>query len=205
MKSATYKFASFKYQTIDFLYRHKLKIYLCLFFLVLGILTGVFTALKMFNADSSELFDAFNITTSISEIEGLSANFFGRLISCEIVSILLLAFSQTVFTSVFGYCLITYRAFLVSINCVSLVIVYSFGGILKSLLIILPCQLIMLFALCMYFCYNNYLCTERKKYKNIKIKDFLSPFLIVSAVLVIVNLVETVLLFVFQSNVILVI
>lgn len=205
MKSASYKFAGFKYQTIDFLYRHKIKIYICLFCLVLGILTGVFTAIKMFNTDSSELFDAFNITTSISEIESLSANFFGRLVSCEIVAILLLLFSQTIFTEIFGYCLITYRAFLVSINCVSLVIIYSFGGVLKAILIILPCQLIMLFVLCMYFCYNNYLCIERRKYRSIKAKDFIFPFLIVSAVLGIANILETVLLFVFQSNVILVI
>ena len=31
MKTTSYKFAGFKYQAIDFLYRHKVKIYICVF------------------------------------------------------------------------------------------------------------------------------------------------------------------------------
>ena len=204
-KNFAYKFSTIKYQTIDFLYKHKIKIYICAFCLFLGILTGVFTAIKMYNSDATELFDAFNITNSIEEIENFNENFFGRMLSYEIVSFLIFIFSQASILSVFGYCLITYRAFLMSINCVMLVVVYSFGGILKSILIILPCQLLILVIMSLYFCYNNFLACDRRKYKNIKAKDFLQPFIIVSVLLTIVNIVETTLLFVFKSNIILVI
>lgn len=204
-KNFAYKFSNIKYQTIDFLYKHKIKIYVCTFCLILGILTGVFTAIKMYNSDASELFDAFNITNSVEEIEKFNENFFGRMLSYEIVSLLLFVFAQASVLSVFGYCLITYRAFLVSINCVMLVVVYSFGGILKSILIIFPCQLLILVIMSLYFCYNTFLAYDRKKYKNIKIKDCLYPFVSVSILLTIVNIIETLLLFVFKSNIILVI
>ena len=200
-----YKITSFKYNTIDFLYKNKVKIYICAFCLILGMFTGIFTAIKMYNSEVTELFEAFNITDSIEKIEALNENFFARMLSYEIVLFLLFIFSQSQFISTFGYCLITYRMFLVSINCVVLVIVYTFGGILKSLLIIFPCQILMLIILCLYFCYNNYTTCHRKKYKIIKITDCIYPFVIASLLLTLLNIIESLLLFVFKSNVILVI
>lgn len=200
-----YKTTNLKYTIQDFFYQHKLKIFVCGFCIILGVLTGIFTAIKMNANDATELFEAFNITNSISDIEKFNENFFGRMFSYTIVTLLLFAFSQSSILNIFSYCLITYRAFLISINCVMLIIVYSFGGILKSIIIIFPCQLIMLCLLCLYFCFAYSKTCERKKYKNLRTKDYFYPIIITIVALSVVNLVETLLLFVFKSSVILVI
>ncbi|MBQ3494935.1 MAG: hypothetical protein IJA69_05915 [Clostridia bacterium] len=204
-KNFSYGVSSLKYSFIDFLRGNRLKIYICSFFLLLGLLTGIFTAIKNSSVDVGDFIDAFGLSDSIGEIEKFSENFFGRLFSCELVAVLLLLFSQLKALNVFGYCMVAYRAFLVAINCVVLIFIYSFGGILKSLLIIFPCQLLMLVILAVYFCFSCHNSFERRCYGDRGLKKVVMPFVWVSVALCLVNLVETMLLFLFKSSVILVI
>lgn len=172
---------------------------------MVGILTGIFTAIKIAQCGEKELFEAFNLTYTLKDLENFSSNFFGRFFSCELVVVILLGFSFTPYLYFFGFCLLAYRSFLISINSVMIIITFSISGILKILLIILPCQLLMIFAMIGYFVYS---CSSFKINKYLKCKKLspvLLPFLIVSLVLIICNILETLLLFIFKSNVILVI
>ncbi len=204
-KRITRNLYSLRYTASEFFSQNKLKIIICLLFCFVGLLTGIFTAIKLYNIGDSDVFEDFNLTYQLEDLEKFAQNFFGRLLSYEIVMVLLFVFSLNPFLYIFGWCLLAYRAFLISINCLMIILVFSFNGIIKSLLIILPCQLIMLVVLMTFFVFmcrqiriNNYL--KCKKYSNI-----LYPFLIATLALTIINLVETFLLFIFRSNIILVI
>ena len=194
---------SFKYACSEFLAKNKIQLIVCIVFLLIGLFTGLFTAIKINRMGDTSVFESFNLTYQLSDLENFASNFFTRLLSYELVLLLLLLFSLTPFLNVFGWCLIAYRSFLVSINCVMIVFVFSFNGIIKSLLIIFPCQLIMLVIMILFF---SFLTGQIKNNKQSGCKtSMLLPFLICSILLTIVNILETLLLFLFRSNVILVI
>lgn len=199
------KKANFYFYMQEFVQANKYKIILISVLCLIGILTGIFTAVKISGTDDLDLFEAFNLTKSLSEFENFSNNFFSRLFSYEVVLVLLLIFAQHPAVNVFGYCLITYRGFLIAINCTMLIIVFSFSGILKSLLIILPCQLLMLAVMAIYFCFACNQTRTRKVYCKNKKQGIVLQFVIATVALSLVNLVETILLFVFKSSVILVV
>lgn len=196
---------SLKYNMTEFFAQNKYKIIVCLLFCFVGLLTGIFTAIKLYDLDDSDVFESFNLTYQLEDLEKFSQNFFGRLLSYEIVLAILLIFSLNPVLYIFGWCLLAYRSFLISINCVMLILFFSFNGIIKALLIILPCQLLMILILIGFFCYmikhmRYNRCVNCKKFTL-----FFNAFLIATLLLSLINIVETFLLFIFRSNVILVI
>lgn len=207
MKSARFgkSVYNLKYSLIEFFARNKSKIIICCIFCFIGLLTGIFTALKIYKLDDSDIFESFNLTYQLSDLEKFSSNFFNRLLSYELVSILLLIFSIHPALNLFGWCLLAYRCFLVAINCVTIILLFSFNGIIKSLLIILPCQIIMIAVLLLFFCYMCKHFRDAKYCKSKGIKSVWLPLLVAFGFLTIANLLETFLLFIFRSNVILVI
>ena len=198
-------FYNLKFSFIEFLTNNKTKIIVCCMFCLIGILTGIFTAVKLQSAGDTDILESFNVIYKIEDFENFSANFFSRLLSYLLVSVLLLVFSLNPFLSLFGWCLLAYRSFLISLNCVSFIFIFSFNGILKSILIIFPCQLLMIVTLMIFFCYMCNVFYQNKKYGCGKGNNVIMPILICNIILTVLNLVETLLLFIFRSNVILVI
>lgn len=198
-------FYTLKYSLIEFCAKNKTKIIICLLFCFIGLLTGIFTAAKIFKLDDKDMFESFNLTYKLSDLENFSSNFFSRLISYELVNVLLLIFSIFPMLNIFGWCLLAYRCFLISMNCVMIILFFSFNGIIKSLLIILPCQIIMIIVLMTFFCFMCDYFKKSKHYKSRNIKKILTPLFVAFVLLTIINCIETLLLFIFRSNVILVI
>ena len=196
---------SMRYSIKEFCAKNKFKIILCIIFCTIAILTGIFTAIKIFGLDEEEIFESFNLTYQLDDLEKFSANFFSRLLSYELVIVLLTIFALHPALYIFGWCLLAYRSFLISINCTMIILLFSFNGIIKALLILLPCQLLMLIIMMAYFCFVCYQIKDCKYQKRRKFLGILYPFLLASLVLTIINLFETTLLFIFRSNVILVI
>ena len=194
-----------RYSLKEFCVRNKFKIIFCVIFCVIGILTGIFTAIKIFGLDEEEIFESFNLTYQLDDLERFSANFFSRLLSYELVIILLALFALHPALYIFGWCLLAYRAFLISINCTMIILWFSFNGIIKALLILLPCQILMLAIMIYFYCYVCYQIKDCKFQKKKRFMGILYPFLITSLALTVINLLETTLLFIFRSNVILVI
>ena len=196
---------SLKYSFTEFFSQNKIKLLICLIFCLIGLFTGVFTAIKVFNMGELDIFESFNLTYKLSDLENFSSNFFNRLLSYELVILLLFVFSLHPLLYLFGWCLIAYRAFLVSINCVMIVLIFSFNGIIKGVLIIFPCQLVMLAIMIVYFCFMSKQINDEKVLKHKGYSNIIFTILLASICLTVVNLVETLLLFLFRSNVILVI
>ena len=194
-----------KYSIQDFFSNNKAKILICCLFCLVGLLTGIFTAVKLQSLDNEDILESFNVVYKIEDFENFSLNFFSRLLSYTLVLILLFVFSLNQFLQMFGCFLIAYRSFLIALNCVSFILLFSFSGIIKSILIIFPCQLLMIFTLIIFFCYICNIIKENKCYRYNKFQKIIMPILICAFVLTILNIVETFLLFIFRSNVILVI
>ena len=198
-------FYSLKYSLIEFFTKNKTKIVVCCIFCFIGLLTGVFTAVKIFKLNDTDVFESFNLTYQLSDLENFSSNFFNRLISYEVVNILLLIFSILPIMHIFGWCLIAYRSFLVSMNCVMIVMLFSFNGIIKSILIIFPCQILMLVVLMLFFCYMSDYFKKSAVCKTKSVKGLINPLITSFIFLTLINSIETFLLFIFRSSVILVI
>ena len=194
-----------RYSLKEFCVQNKYKIIFCIVFCLVGLLTGILTAIKIFGIDEEEIFESFNLTYQLDDLENFSANFFGRLLSYELVLIILAIFSLHPSLYVFGWCLLAYRTFLIAVNCTMILLWFSFNGVIKALLILLPCQLLMLAVMIAFFCYVSYQMKNCKYLKRSRLKSILYPFVIASLLLTIINLLETTLLFIFRSNVILVI
>ena len=69
----------------------------------------------------------------------------------EFLYTLLFIFALNKFVSLFGYILISYRAFLVTLNCTLLIKYMGIGGAINSIIIIFPCQLMQLLLVAMVF------------------------------------------------------
>lgn len=196
---------SLKYSLREFFEENKVKIIICLLFCLCGLLTGIFTAIKLNNLNDTDIFESFNLTYQITDFENFSQNFFSRLLSYFAVVLILTVLSLHSLLYVFADCLLAYRTFLIMVNCVMIILWFSFGGIIKSILVILPCQILMILIMIIYFCYVSSVLKQNSYCKGKKFSNIVVPLLLCLLALTIVNLIETILLFILRSNVILVI
>ena len=179
----------------------------CFFLIILaliGILTGVFTAINYCNGATLANFSNFSLNKFLlGELATLDL-FFHRFLSYTTVVIIISITSLSVYLTPINYFLIAYRGYLLSLNVSIMVILYGVGGILTGILVVLPCQLISLIVISFYACFICKRAYNKKCYGTNSSKLF--PKLILTLlVLTFINLAETLLLAVFSSKVIFVI
>lgn len=207
MKSYKYigKWNNFTYVCLSFLRVHKVRLCVMAFVLLVGFLTGIFTAIKYAGGSEILNFNDYGLSQFANGNIASSQLFFERLLSYTCFCLILLICSLASFLFPIGLFTIAFRAYLLGLNACLLVLLYGLGGILTSLVIILPAQLLMLMLACIFYCIvrNRSIC--KKKYGKIYgINSFLI-FVIFILLLTIVNLLETILLLLFSAQVILII
>ena len=178
------------------------------FFLVLlaliGILTGVFTAINYCNGATLAYFSNYSLNKFLlGELATFNLIFY-RFLSYTTVVVIVSITSLSVYLIPINFFLIAYRGYLLSLNVSIMVILYGIGGILTGIFVVLPCQLISLIIISFYAgsaCKRAY---NRKCYGTNHLKK-LPRLLLTIIALTIVNLIETILLAVFSSKVIFVI
>ena len=145
------KISSIKYSIIGFFNKNKTTITFIIFLVVIALLTGVFTGIKLYNMGGSIDIERYSFITLINgDIYSVSI-FIKRFLSATLVLSFCILFSINKWLSIFGFLLIAYRLFLVALNCTFIVIVLGFGGTINSLLIIFPCQLLIMFCIIVAF------------------------------------------------------
>lgn len=196
------RFGNFKYNFIDSFKANKKTTFFLIIFLLLGILTGIFTAIRYAKGASLIAFNDFSLSQYLAGDLGTFGLFFNRLFSNTIVTIIICICSSTIFLIPINLIVLTYRAYLVSLNCSLIIIINGFSGIISCLLIILPCQLISLLIITIFCSYSFKRAVLKKKYgSSCKIWD---KFLLTFFLLLITNGIETLLLYLFSSKIILV-
>ena len=175
----------------------KIRLIITYILLIIGLFIGIFVAVRLHNESILDQAGDYGfINFSPSNLSTLSS-FLTRLLSFVAIAGLLCLFSLTIFLYPIAEIVLIYRAYLIGLNLVIIIITGGLGGIFTSLLIILPCQIVALLILSTFFCIfsKQTKCFAREKWKTLGI---------VLLLLLVVDVVETLLLSIFGANIILV-
>lgn len=183
---------------------NKMRFFIILFIVLITISAGVFVAIK--NSSNNTLYSLQEI--SLDDFKngfvGSSSAFFSRTISLSINVIILFGVSFVPFLFPLATLLLAYRGYLFGLNFTLIFILYGLGGCLAAVVVILPCQLLTLFALIMFYLILSKINSNCKRFGATDCNRFL--FLLLGfLILVLINLVETLLLYLLNGQVILVI
>ena len=145
------KWVAIKYAVVEFWRKNKFLLILLGALILIALLTGVFTSIKLYNLDNDIDLTDYSVKTMVDGSIYSFSYFLLRLLSCLIIIGLLLLFSLNKFMYFLGVSLIVYRTYLITLNCTFIIIKYGVGGILNAILIVLPCQLLFLFLITIIF------------------------------------------------------
>ena len=198
------RWAGFKYSIIEFLNKNKWLLTLLSILIVLALLTGIFTSIKLYNLDNDIDLEKYSMYSLIDGNIYSFGFFLLRYLSCVIIIGLLFVFSKNVFLGILGIVIIVYRAFLVTLNCTFIIIKLGFGGILSSVLIIFPCQLLILLLLALIFITFVNMAKNKKECGMVG-QDYLRLFFMLLLILFLVDIVEVTLLLIFKPTTILIV
>ncbi len=194
-------FAELKYYVLDCLSASKTKIIITSFILFVSLVLGIILAVQ-YNSDASlNVLKDYGIVKFVGS--GVTTTFFSRLLSCILVMLLLFGCSFTPFLTPLAIILLAFRSYLLGFNFCLMLLTYGVSGIIISIFVILPCQVFLILLLTLYFFMLNKNNCDNRCYggKGGKMKTILCFALI----LAIVCLIETILLLIFNANVIIVI
>lgn len=196
------KAINIKYSAYTFIKQNKALIFIALFCIVLGLLTGIFVAIKC-GITTSTISD-FNLKIYTCESYADFGAFIARVFSYFCVMLILFVCSINVLLVPVGFVMLGYRSYLLGFNTTLMILLFGITGTLTSVLIILPFGIISMLTLGTYFVLsvNNFV--EKKKhgttcYSNLKL------FLIFLLILILLAFLESFLLVLFNAQNILVI
>lgn len=183
---------------------NRAKFIITLILCIVAISVGVFVAIRHSNNSSLSSLQEISLDDFKSGFVGSSSAFFSRTLSLSINVLILFGVSFVPFLFPLAEILIIYRGYLFGLNFALIFILYGLGGSLTAIVVILPCQLLTLFILIMFYLILSKINSNCRRFGGTDCNRFL--FLLFGfLLLVLVNLVETLLLYLLNGQVILVI
>lgn len=198
------KASNLKYNILHFYNKNKTKGIVLSFIVFVCLLTGIFTAFKIGDIDNVLKSVEFSFESLIKGDVYELAFFLRRCFSILIVVALLFIFSLAKFTRCFGYVLLGYRSFLLSLNCALIIRYMGIGGIINSAIIIFPCQLLEILLMACLFIVATQIFKEKKEcggFSSLNSKWLL--YILFGCILV--SFIEFLLLLIFKATTILII
>lgn len=193
-----------KYYLQDFFRDYKFKILITFFILFIFLLTGIILAVRYQNSLSMNMLNDFGIVDFAGS--GITTSFFSRMLSILLMMAMLFGCSYVKFLMPLAVLLLSFRTYLLGFNLTIMFLSYGFPGIIISFIVILPCQLAMLIALCgFYFLMRKCTCDCQQFGGCNANKDKLKLILWSFLLLLLICLLETLLLLIFNASVIIVI
>lgn len=204
----SYKSHSFinglRFSCVKAMKENRIKFIITLVLVLIAISAGVFVAIKNTANSSLSSLQEISLDDFASGFVGSSSAFFSRTLSLTINVLILFGVSFVPFLFPLAEVLIVYRSYLFGLNFALIFLLYGLGGSLTAIVVILPCQLLTLFILIMFYLVLSKINGNCKRYGGTDCNRFL--FLLFGLLLLIaVNLVETILLYLLNGQVILVI
>lgn len=170
--------------------------------LISAIVLACFVAGIIIYASSPYFFPGDEYLLSFEGVGNGVGAFFSRIFSLTVVTGLVFVFSLSKWSSFLGIVVIGFRGYLLGFNVSILCATFGMSGLLDAIFIVVPCQLCMLLCFVLMFAFltkARCLCFNYGKGGRGRI---VLGFWIA---LVLLNIIETILLFIFSSKVILVI
>ena len=193
-----------RFSCVKAMKENRIKFIITLVLVLIAISAGVFVAIKNTANSSLSSLQEISLDDFASGFVGSSSAFFSRTLSLTINVLILFGVSFVPFLFPLAEVLIVYRSYLFGLNFALIFLLYGLGGSLTAIVVILPCQLLTLFILIMFYLVLSKINGNCKRYGGTDCNRFL--FLLFGLLLlIIVNLVETILLYLLNGQVILVI
>ena len=183
--------------------KNKWKLIFTFLLMILGIVGGIVVATKTNAYNSFKAIQEIDINGFEKGVVASSSAFLSRTFSLLFNVLLLTLCSFTIFTVPLAELLLIYRSYLFGLNFALIFVFYGFGSLLTAIVVILPCQIITLIILAVFYFLlfdQNIAC---KKYGT---GDFNRVMLVLLCFLVLflLNGIETILLILLNGKVILV-
>ncbi len=192
-----------RYFLLDCFTSSKWKILITSFLLFVGLITGIIIGVKFNSHGSMNLLEDYAFVSFINT--GVTSSFFSRLLSLCLMLLILFCCSFHSFLFPFAVIVLAFRTYLLGFNLCILFLCFGLPGILLTLFIILPCQIIMLAILALFYFVLNKITCDCRIFGGGVMKDKLKIILIFLLLLIVICLLETLLLLLFNANVIIVI
>lgn len=188
---------------IDTIKEYKIRTIIISTILVITLLTGIIVAIR--TSGSYDIQNGYGVV-DLSANDISTATFFTRLLSMLFVFIILLACSYNRYTFIIGLIFLGYRAYLLGLNLCLMIIFYGFSGVVVSVVIAFPCQLITLAILGVFFILMSKTFCDYRKFGGCKVPRQKTKLILTTLVLLLlVCIFESILLTLFSAKVILVI
>lgn len=196
------KVSNIKYGLISTYKHNKLIIFIGLFCVLVGLLTGIFVAFKS-GITTSTLGD-YNLQIYSCQEYADIHSLLSRIFSYLCVLLILTVCSLTVFLTPIGFLTIAYRSYLIGFNCSLMIILFGVSGAINSLIIILPFQLASMLVFLVYFVLRLNISVQKRKIGSSDLNAS-KVFILTLIILILLAIVETLLLLLFNAGTILVI
>lgn len=192
-----------KFSCATVLKKNKFKILLSLILVLVAIFTGVFVAIKSHNNYNLGMLQEINLDDFYCGVVASSSAFMSRMLSLTVNFLILVGLSFSPYLFLLAQVLYIYRGYLFGLNFALIFIFYGIGSMVTAVVVILPCQLLTIFAFIMFHTILTGMNSNCKKYGNEKYRWLFIIFCYI--LLILINLIETILLFLLNGKVILVI
>lgn len=181
----------------------RIKTIIILVLMVIALITGIIVAFR--TKDSYSISDSFGVV-DISSNGVNSSTFFTRLLSMLLVFAILLGSSYNNYTFAIGLIFLGYRAYLLGLNLCLMIVFYGFSGVVVSVIVAFPCQLLTLVVLSIFFITMSRTFCDQRNYGGCRMPKQKTKIIVSTLIcLLLLCLLETILLALFSAKVILVI
>ena len=171
--------------------------------LLITLLTGIIVGIRTHN--SYNISNNFGVV-DISENGVSSSTFFTRLLSMLLVFLILFGSSYNKYTWAIGFIFLGYRSYLLGLNITLMIIFYGFSGVVVSVIVALPCQLLTLIVLSVFFIMMSKTFCDYRNFGGCRIPKQKTKILVTTLILLLlICILESILLSLFSAKVILVI
>ncbi len=203
MKNKFRQFSFAKDYLAESIKLNKIKTLILLLCCTLLFITGIIVAVQTGTNNPDNI---FGYALSEGSFKIITSSFFSRLLSLLLIMVLLLIFSLNKLLFPLGVIILCYRSYLLSLNICFMIIIYKFSGALLSIFIVLPCHLLCILVLALFFIVsikNRQDCHGYKK--QFFSRQRLSSMGAFLFCLIVISLLESILLAICSANVVLVI
>ncbi len=181
----------------------KIKTLSLLVVITIALITGIIVAIR--THDNYNISNNFGVV-DISSNEVNSSTFFTRLLSMLLVFVVLLGSSYNNYTFIIGIIFIGYRAYLLGLNICLMIVFYGFSGVIVSVVVAFPCQLLTLLVLATFFITMSKTFCDYRSFGGCKIPRQKTKIILTALVcLLLLCIIESILLALFSAKIILVI
>ncbi len=169
---------------------------------IIALLTGIIVAIK--TRSSFSHLDGYGVVDV--RTGGLTTSFFTRLFSMLFIALILLGCSFSIYIFPIGILFLSYRAYLLGLNVCLLIIRYGFSGVVISVIVAFPCQLLALIILGTFFILMTKTIKDYKCFGGCRVPQQRAKLIVFTFLsLMIICIVESVFLVLFSAKFILII